>query len=89
MTPDTDRPAPPAAAQARLHLVFSLVMGAMMVFVMTFVITSANIGWPRDFLLHWARAFAIAYVVAVPVIYFLAPLARRISARLLGISPPG
>ena len=34
-----------------------------------------------DFLLRWAKAFAVAYVVAVPVIYFLAPLARKLSGR--------
>ena len=28
----------------RFHLVFSLLMGAMMIFVMTFVITMVNVG---------------------------------------------
>jgi Kef-type K+ transport system membrane component KefB len=65
----------------RFHLVFSMVMGVMMVFLMTFVVTLANIGWRADFVHAWAKAFAIAYVVAVPVIYFLAPLARRLTAR--------
>ena len=31
-----------------------------------------------------ATAFAIAYVVGVPVIFFLAPVARRLTAGLLG-----
>lgn len=65
----------------RFHLVFSFIMGAMMVFLMSFVVTLVNIGWHADFLLSWAKSFAIAYVVAVPVIYFLAPLARRIASR--------
>ena len=30
------------------------------------------------FMASWARALGLAYVVAVPGIYFLAPLARRI-----------
>lgn len=42
---------------ARFHLVFSLVMGAMMVFLMTFVITAVNVGFPSNFLALWARAF--------------------------------
>ena len=69
------------------HLGFSIVMGAMMVFLMTFVVTAANVGFPPDFVPRWARAFAIAYVVAVPVIYFLAPLARRLTGRF--VEPPG
>lgn len=67
--------------KTRFHLVFSLIMGAMMVFLMTFVITAVNVGFGPDLLLRWAKAFAVAYVVAVPVIYFLAPLARKLSGR--------
>jgi MFS family permease len=65
------------------HLVFSLLMGAMMIFLMTFVVTLANVGLAPDFHWRWARAFLIAYVVGVPVIYFLAPVARRWTARLV------
>lgn len=64
------------------HLVFSLIMGAMMVFIMTFVITLVNVGLPVDFLARWARAFVVAYVVAVPAIYVVAPRARRLACRL-------
>ncbi len=69
--------------KSRFHLVFSLEMAALMVLIMTFVITSVNVGWPANFLLLWAKAFAVAYVVAVPVIYFLAPFARRFTARFV------
>lgn len=71
--------------QKKFHLVFSFVMGAMMIFIMTFVITTVNIGWGPNFLQTWARAFAVAYVVGVPVIFFLAPVARRFTGRLLGM----
>jgi predicted membrane channel-forming protein YqfA (hemolysin III family) len=67
----------------RFHLIFSLLMGAMMVFLMTFVITLVNVGLPPDFVSRWLRAFLVAYVVAVPVIYFLAPVARRLTARVV------
>jgi hypothetical protein len=65
------------------HLIFSLVMGAIMVFLMTCVITLANIGLPADFLARWLHSFLIAYPVAVPVIYLFAPIARKITARLV------
>ena len=63
------------------HLVFSLVMGAKMVFVMTFFITLINLGWGEGFFASWMRAYVIAYFIAVPVIYYIAPLARRFAAR--------
>ena len=74
-------------SQKKFHLVFSLVMGAMMIFLMTFVITAANVGFSDAFVFTWMKAFAIAYVVGVPVIFFLAPVARRFTASLVGASP--
>lgn len=73
--------------QKKFHLVFSLVMGAMMISIMTFVITMVNVGWSAQFLGLWLKAFAIAYVVGVPVIFFLAPVARKLTGRLLGVAP--
>lgn len=63
------------------HLVFTLVMGTMMVTLMTFVITLVNVGLTDDFLTKWAKAFGVAYPIALTVIYFLAPVARRITLR--------
>lgn len=69
--------------QKKFHLIFSFIMGALMISVMTFVITAANMGFPPDFLARWGRAFMIAYVVGVPVIFFVAPVARKLTERLL------
>lgn len=71
--------------QKKFHLVFSLLMGAMMISLMTFVITVVNIGFTPDFLGRWGKAFLVAYVVGVPVIFFLAPVARKLTGRLLGM----
>ena len=70
--------------QKKFHLVFSLVMGAMMIFLMTFVITAVNVGFSDGFFRTWMKAFGIAYVVGVPVIFFLAPVARKLTAGLVG-----
>lgn len=69
--------------QKKFHLVFSLVMGALMISLMTLVITFVNVGLVEDFIGRWLRAFLIAYVVGVPVIFFLAPFARKIAARFV------
>ena len=73
------------APQKKFHLVFSLVMGLLMISLMTFVITAVNIGFPVDFLAHWGKAFAVAYLVGVPVIFFIAPIARKLTGKLLGM----
>jgi biotin transporter BioY len=65
------------------HMMFSLVMGGIMVTLMTGVITLANIGFTADFLSRWLHSWLIAYPVAVPVIYLFAPIARRITARFV------
>jgi hypothetical protein len=69
------------------HLGFSIVMGALMVTVITFVTTLANLGLTAGFVASWAKTLLLAYVVAVPGIYFLAPLARRIVN--VFVQPPG
>ena len=71
--------------QKKFHLVFSFVMGAMMISLMTFVITLVNVGMGAHFLGAWLRAFGIAYVIGVPVIFFLAPVARRLTGKILGV----
>ena len=71
--------------QKKFHLVFSAVMGALMISLMTLVITFVNVGLVEDFVGRWLRAFLIAYVVGVPVIFFLAPMARKITGRVLGM----
>ncbi len=68
----------------KFHLVFSMLMGAMMIFVMTLVITLVNVGYSGAFLRTWMKAFAIAYIVGVPVIFFLAPVARKITTGIVG-----
>lgn len=73
--------------QKKFHMLFSLVMGAMMISIMTFVITWVNVGLGPQFILIWGKAFAIAYAVGVPVIFFLAPVARKITGRILGMQP--
>lgn len=74
-------------AQKKFHLVFSFVMGAMMILLMTFVITWVNVGLGADFFARWMTAFGIAYLVGVPVIFFMAPIARKITGRILGVNP--
>jgi len=68
----------------RIHLVFSLIMGALMISVMTLVITAVNLGLGSGFPINWAKAFVVAYVVGTPMIFLMAPAARKITGGLPG-----
>ncbi len=71
----------------KFHLLFSLIMGALMISLMTFVITAVNLGFSSNFVMNWGRAFIVAYVIGTPTIFFLAPVARKITGGLLGVQP--
>lgn len=66
------------------QLVFALIMGFFMVGIVTFVTTASNFGFSGNFLATWGKTYFIAYLAAVPAIYLLAPIARQITARVLG-----
>lgn len=65
------------------RLVHSLLMSTAMVFAMTLIITTVNIGLVEDFFQRWLRAFGIAYVFALPLTYLLTSTTRRLTARFV------
>ncbi|KYP11726.1 MAG: hypothetical protein A0129_05970 [Limnobacter sp. CACIAM 66H1] len=74
----------PQAQPGKLfQLVFALIMGFLMVGIVTFVTTASNFGFEGNFLATWGKTYLIGYLAAVPAIYLLAPIARRITAQLL------
>jgi Protein of unknown function (DUF2798) len=52
--------------------------------VMTAVITAVNLGFPPDYLLRWMKAFAIAWPIAAVVAFLAVPLARSMTAWIVG-----
>ncbi|HWS26234.1 MAG TPA: DUF2798 domain-containing protein [Xanthomonadales bacterium] len=59
--------------------VFAAIMGGAMTAIVTAVLALAHGGFA---LLPWLRSWALAWLVATPVIVFLAPRARRWAARI-------
>lgn len=57
-------------------------MAVVLPFFMTFVVVLVNIGFSGIFLASWMRTWAIAAVVAFPLILLLAPGIRKVVARL-------
>ena len=66
------------------RIVFPIVITAIIVFVVSAVVTFANIGLRPDFITLWLRAFLIGWPVAAVVAFFAIPVARSITGRLVG-----
>jgi hypothetical protein len=60
----------------KARFIFPIVMALMMAFLVSAMITFANLGFASDFFSRWMRAFAIAWQSAAFVAFFALRLAR-------------
>ncbi len=71
----------------KTRFILAAIMSAMMVFMVTLLITFLNLGLRPDFLRQWATAYIIAWPVAATTGYLIMPAARRAAdgiVRLIG-----
>ena len=72
---------------AKARFILAAVMSAMMVFMVTLLVTYLNLGLRPDFLAQWAKAYVIAWPVAATTGFLVFPTARRATdgiMRLIG-----
>lgn len=62
---------------AKSRFILAVIMSSMMVFMVTLVVTYANLGLRPDFLVKWVRAYFIAWPVAAATGFLVMPVARR------------
>jgi hypothetical protein len=65
------------------RLLLAVLMSAMMVFMVTLLVTFLNLGLRPDFLAQWAKAYFIAWPVAAGTAFFAFPIARRAAERII------
>jgi hypothetical protein len=73
--------------QAKAQFILAAVMSAVMVFMVTLLVTYLNLGLRPDFLAQWAKAYFIAWPVAAATGFLVMPMARRATdgiMRLIG-----
>jgi hypothetical protein len=71
------------------RFIFPVIITAIIVFVVSAVVTFTNIGFRIDFVPRWLKAFITGWPVAAVTAFIAIPYARRITAsiaRLLGDS---
>lgn len=57
----------------------SFFMAVIMSCIMSFVITTFNVGLVPDLLSIWLRAWGFAFLVALPTIFVVAPVVRKLA----------
>jgi hypothetical protein len=69
----------------KARFIFPIVITAIIVFVVSAVVTFFNIGWRVDFVPRWLSAFLVGWPVAAVTAFFALPVARAITQRILGL----
>jgi len=64
------------------NLLFGALLSAIMVMVVSGAVVLANAGPGHDFLAQWFKGFGTAWPIAFPTVLIVAPLVRKIVARL-------
>jgi len=68
---------------AKTRFILAATMSAMMVFMVTLLVTYLNLGFRADFLLQWAKAYIVAWPVAATTAFLVMPMAQRVTGRIV------
>ena len=68
------------SAEKLARFIFPVLITAVIVFIVSGVVTFTNIGFRADFVPRWLKAFFTGWPVAIVVAYFAIPLVRRATA---------
>lgn len=76
------------APRRKLHpryarILTPLAISVLMTLVVSGVATAANLGFGRDFLMAWPKAWGLSWLAAFPTLLFVLPLVRRLVAWLV------
>jgi Protein of unknown function (DUF2798) len=71
--------------EGKAKYIFPAVITAIIVLVVSAVVTLFNIGLRSDFIARWLSAFIIGWPIAAVAAYFAMPLARNLTQRIVVI----
>ena len=70
------------AMEGKARFIFPVLITAVIVFIVSAVVTFTNIGFRADFVPRWLKAFIIGWPVAAVAAFIATPYARRITASI-------
>lgn len=71
--------------EGKAKFVFPIVITAIIVFIVSAVVTFFNIGLRADFVHRWLSAFLVGWPVAALTAFVALPLARMVTLRIVGL----
>jgi hypothetical protein len=77
--------APEVRMEGKAKLVFPVVITAIIVFVVSSVVTFFNIGFRADFVTRWLSAFLVGWPIASVTAFFAIPFARNVTQLIVGL----
>lgn len=63
----------------KARFIFPVIITAVIVFVVSGVVTWTNIGFRADFVVRWMSAFIVGWPVAAVTAFFVLPHVRRLT----------
>ena len=69
--------------QVLARLILAVLMTAVLVFMVTLIVTFINLGLRADFLAQWAKAYFIAWPIAAITAFLVMPSARRLTDTIM------
>jgi hypothetical protein len=71
--------------EGKARYVFPVVITAIIVFIVSAVVTFFNIGLRPDFVPRWLSAFVVGWPVAAVTAFMALPFARAVTQRIVGL----
>jgi len=71
--------------EGKARFIFPIVITAIIVFIVSAVVTFFNIGLRADFVPRWLSAFLVGWPVAAVTAFFALPFARAVTLRIAGL----
>lgn len=69
----------------KFRLILAVLMSAMMVCMVTLLVTYLNLGVRADFIVQWVKAYLIAWPVAAATGFLVMPASQRATARIVAM----
>lgn len=70
------------------HILFGLILSGLMSFIVSGIATFRTVGWIDGLVMLWMSNWLPSWAVAFPAVLFVAPVTRRIVAKLVRPDTP-
>ena len=69
--------------EGKSRFILAALMSAVMVAMVTLLVTWLNLGFPSNFITEWVKAYFIAWPIAALTGYAIMPTARRLTQQIV------